>query len=58
MLIASSSAIVGVMKSQATARSDRPRTRRAIVAGVAAIMRAVKDVFAAIPLIGWSLQLL
>src|ERR1051326_7395941 len=35
MLIASSSRMVGVMNSQAMARSDRPRTRRATASGVA-----------------------
>src|SRR5688572_5263470 len=43
MLIASSSTIVGVMKSQATARSDRPRTRRANTSGVACAARSASE---------------
>ena len=42
MLIASSSSIVGAMKSQAIARSERPRMRRLSGAGVAAATRTAK----------------
>ena len=42
MLIASSSAIVGPMNSQATARSDRPRMRVASAGGVATAARATR----------------
>src|SRR5439155_23867290 len=40
MLMASSSAMVGAMKIQAIARSDRPRTRRARTSGVARAARS------------------
>ena len=50
MLIASSSSIVGAMNSQAIARSDRPRMRRASGAGVAWAARSAK--WKALALIG------
>src|SRR4051795_10246106 len=42
MLIASSSSIVGAMKSQAIARSERPRMRRCKGAGVASAARTAR----------------
>src|SRR5579864_7751889 len=42
MLIASSRAIEGVMKSQAMLRSDRPRTRLTMRSGVRAATRSTK----------------
>src|SRR5216683_5003767 len=43
MLIARRRIIVGAMNSQAMARSERPRTRRASRAGVAAALRVMID---------------
>src|SRR4051812_31564814 len=52
MLIASSSTIVGAMKSHAIARSDRPRIRRASGAGVAWAARRARGSMALICEVG------
>src|SRR5215472_6697893 len=56
MLIASSSSMVGAMKSQAMPRSESPRRRRPKAGGVASARRPITDDFSAISLIGSGLD--
>src|SRR5260221_8887301 len=53
MLIAKRRRIVGAMNSQAMARSERPRTRRASRAGVAAAVRVIMDGVVTVSFIAW-----
>ena len=55
--MASSSSMVGPMKSQAMPRSERPRMRRAILGGVASAIWLSSGCFSAMSLIASSLRL-